>query len=155
VSRASSESDDERDVGYERADGDDDQRADGKNSTPSTARHQASRRHRHAGSLASLQAWRRAARRERLRPAARPRRHLFCCTEKVLPPAMMLPERAPFFVVGATEYVTCPVPVPLAPPMTVSHDVAFETAVHAQPAWVFTVNAPLPPLEEYTAFVGV
>lgn len=38
-----------------------------------------------------------------------------------------------------------PLPLPLEPPVTVSHDVALLAAVHAQPAGAVTLALPLPP----------
>src|SRR5437773_694354 len=59
-----------------------------------------------------------------------------CVTVKVFPPAVIVPTRCGP-VLAATEYVTVPVPVPEAPPVTVIH-VSFETAVQPQVAAVCT-----------------
>jgi len=40
----------------------------------------------------------------------------------------------------ATEYVTTPLPLPVAPAVIVSHDVALLVAVHVQPAGVVTLS---------------
>jgi hypothetical protein len=48
-------------------------------------------------------------------------------------------------VFAAALKATVPVPVPLAPLVTVSHDVSKLTPVHAHPASVVTVVEPVPP----------
>lgn len=53
----------------------------------------------------------------------------------------MVPVRTPFVVLALTEYVTVPLPDPVAPPITVSHD-AEDEAVHEQDAPVVTVTEP-------------
>jgi hypothetical protein len=50
-------------------------------------------------------------------------------------------------VVGLADALnaTVPVPLPLAPLVTVNHDVSLLTPVHAHPASVVTVVDPVPP----------
>ena len=50
-------------------------------------------------------------------------------------------------VVGLADALnaTVPVPLPLAPLVTVNHDVLLLTPVHAHPAGVVTVVDPVPP----------
>jgi hypothetical protein len=66
-------------------------------------------------------------------------------TVNVWPAIVSVPERAvPVF--AAAEKVVVPLPVPLAPPVIVSHETLL-TAVHEQPAAVVTATgAPAPPL---------
>ncbi len=52
-----------------------------------------------------------------------------------------------------TEYVTVPLPVPLAPPVIVAQPTA-ELAVHAQPACVVTATDPVDAGEPTVALVG-
>ena len=48
---------------------------------------------------------------------------------------------------AATEKVTLPLPELLEPEVTVSHDVALLTAVHAQPEPAVTFTVPVPAAE--------
>ena len=48
-------------------------------------------------------------------------------------------------VLAAALNATVPLPLPLAPPVTVSHDVLLLTPVHAQPAGAVTLVEPVPP----------
>src|SRR5947208_17173073 len=54
-------------------------------------------------------------------------------TVKVLPAMVSVPVREVAAVLAPTLYVTVPLPVPLAPAVTLSHAV-FVVAVHVQPA---------------------
>lgn len=66
-----------------------------------------------------------------------------CVTVKVWPAAVMVPEReGPVF--AAAEYRTVPLPLPVAPPVTLSQDALLE-ADHPQPSAVRTSNDPFPP----------
>ena len=58
----------------------------------------------------------------------------FCVTLNVWPPIVIVPVRA--LVVGLADALnaTVPVPLPLAPLVTVNHDVLLLTPVHAHPA---------------------
>jgi hypothetical protein len=56
-----------------------------------------------------------------------------------------VPVRALVFGLGAALNATVPVPLPLAPLVTVNHDVLLLTPVHAHPARVVTVVDPVPP----------
>jgi hypothetical protein len=58
---------------------------------------------------------------------------------------LRVPMREPVSVFAAALKATVPVPVPLAPLVTVSHDVSKLTPVHAHPASVVTVVEPVPP----------
>jgi hypothetical protein len=61
------------------------------------------------------------------------------------PAAVIVPVRGDFVVFAATEYLTWPFPVPLAPDVIVIHDVVVD-AVHAQfGADAVTLNCPVPP----------
>jgi hypothetical protein len=55
------------------------------------------------------------------------------------------PLRAVPFGFAPALNATVPVPLPLAPLVTVSHDVLLLTLVHVQPASVVTVAEPVPP----------
>ena len=68
-----------------------------------------------------------------------------CVTENVWPPMVIVPVRA--LVLGFDEALnaTVPLPLPLAPLVTVSHDVLLLTPVHAQPAGAVTLVEPVPP----------
>jgi hypothetical protein len=70
------------------------------------------------------------------------------------PPIVTVPLRAaPVF--AATFRVTLPLPIPLAPALTVIQD-AFDVAVHAQPAGAVTmIGAPAPPADESDCVVGL
>ena len=47
-----------------------------------------------------------------------------------------------------------PLPLPLAPPVTVSHDAALLTAVHEQPTGAVTLADPVPPAAAADALAG-
>jgi hypothetical protein len=55
---------------------------------------------------------------------------------------------------AATEKLTTPLPVPLAPAVTLINP-ALLTAVHAQPAAVVTFTVPLPPADAKFWLVGL
>ena len=63
----------------------------------------------------------------------------------VWPPIVSVPVRA--LVVGLADALnaTVPVPLPLAPLVTVNHDVLLLTPVHAHPAGAVTAVDPVPP----------
>jgi hypothetical protein len=64
---------------------------------------------------------------------------------KVLPPIVMVPARVVVAVLAAALKATLPLPVPLAPDVTVSQDVLLLTAVHAQVPPAVTATLPVPP----------
>ena len=64
-----------------------------------------------------------------------------CVTVCVRPPTLMVPTRGLPVGLAATEYVTVPIPDPVAPPVTVIHATLL-TAVHEQLVPVTTENAP-------------
>ena len=66
-----------------------------------------------------------------------------CVTENVWPAIVSEPLRCVAFGFAAALNATVPVPLPLAPLVTVSHDVLLLTPVHAQPANVVTVVEPV------------
>jgi hypothetical protein len=67
-----------------------------------------------------------------------------CVTVNVRPPIAIVAVRGEVLVFAAPLYVTVPLPVPVAPPVTVSH-VALLVAVHAQPVPEVTPTVPVPP----------
>ena len=75
-------------------------------------------------------------------------------TVNVWPPIVRVPVRALVFGLDAALNATVPVPVPLAPLVTVNHDVLLLTPVHAHPARVVTVVDPVPPLATTDWLVG-
>ena len=78
-----------------------------------------------------------------------------CVTENVWPAIVSEPLRAVPFGFAAALNATVPVPLPLAPLVTVSHDVLLLTPVHAQPASVVTVAEPVPPATATDWLVGL
>jgi hypothetical protein len=69
-----------------------------------------------------------------------------CDTVSVRPPIVTVPVRPVVAALAATLYETVPLPVPLAPPVTVIHDGALLVAVHAHDvALAVTATVPLPP----------
>ena len=78
-----------------------------------------------------------------------------CVTENVCPPIVSEPLRCVAFGFAAALNATVPVPLPLAPLVTVSHDVLLLTPVHAQPAKVVTVVEPVPPAAATDWLVGL
>ena len=67
-----------------------------------------------------------------------------CVTVKVIPAIISAPMRDVPAVLPATLNVTFPLPVPVAPVVTVIH-VVLLTAVHEQPPGAVTVVLPVPP----------
>jgi hypothetical protein len=65
-----------------------------------------------------------------------------CVTVKVWPAIVMVPLRVDVPGLAATEYATCPFPLPFAPLVTVTHDVLL-LAVHAQPLAAVTATFPV------------
>ncbi len=61
------------------------------------------------------------------------------------PAIVSVPVRGDVDVLAATVYATEPLPVPLAPLVTVTHETALE-AVHGQAEGRVTVTEPCPPL---------
>src|SRR6185436_751960 len=81
--------------------------------------------------------------------------HRDCLTVNVHPAIVSVPVR--FFgcsVYTATEYITVPFPLPLAPPVMVSHD-ALLVAVQPQPAGAVTLTLPMPAARPKSAWVGL
>jgi len=76
-----------------------------------------------------------------------------CVIVTVWPATVSVPVREVVPVFAATLYVTVPLPVPLAPAVTVIQD-ALLVAVHAQPAVAVTVTVADPPLAAGLADVG-
>jgi len=68
-----------------------------------------------------------------------------CVTENVCPAIVSEPLRWVPLGLAAALNPTVPVPLPLAPLVTVSHDVLLLTPVHAHPANAVTVVEPVPP----------
>jgi hypothetical protein len=67
-----------------------------------------------------------------------------CVTVNVRPAIVSVPVRCELLVLGATLKLTAPPPEPVAPPVTVIHDVLL-TPVQLHPDVVVTVDAPVPP----------
>jgi hypothetical protein len=67
-----------------------------------------------------------------------------CVTVNVCPPIVIVAVRDTVLVLAAALKLTVPLPVPLAPAVTVSH-VALLAAVHAQPVPAVTLTEPVPP----------
>jgi hypothetical protein len=66
-------------------------------------------------------------------------------TVNVWPPMVSVPVRADVFGLAAALNATVPFPLPLAPLVTVNHDVLLLTPVHAHPAGDVTAVDPVPP----------
>jgi hypothetical protein len=75
-------------------------------------------------------------------------------TEIVCPATVKVPVLCDVFEFAATEYETVPLPLPLAPEVTVIQ-AAFEEAVHAQPPPAVTVPVNAPPAAEIDCVAGV
>jgi hypothetical protein len=69
----------------------------------------------------------------------------FCVTVNVWPPIVIVPVRALVFGLADALNATVPGPVPVAPLVTVNHDVSLLTPVHEHPARVVTAVEPVPP----------
>ncbi len=78
-----------------------------------------------------------------------------CVTENVWPAIVSEPLRCVAFGFASAANATEPVPLPLAPLVTVSHEVLLLTPVHAQPANVVTVVEPVPPAATTDWLVGL
>jgi hypothetical protein len=68
-----------------------------------------------------------------------------CVTVRVCPPIVSVPVRCAVLALAVALYATDPPPLPLAPLVTVSHDVLLLTPVHAQPVGAVTAVEPVPP----------
>ena len=68
-----------------------------------------------------------------------------CVTVKVWPPIVSVPLRCVVLALAAALNPTVPPPLPLAPVVTVNHDVLLLTPVHAHPVGAVTVVEPVPP----------
>ena len=68
-----------------------------------------------------------------------------CVTLKLCPAIVSVPVRELVLLLAAALNATVPLPVPLAPPVTVSQDVLLLTPVHAHPASDVTPVEPVPP----------
>ena len=68
-----------------------------------------------------------------------------CVTLNVWPPMVSVPVRALVFGLADALNATVPAPLPLAPLVTVNHDVLLLTPVHAHPAGAVTAVDPVPP----------
>ena len=68
-----------------------------------------------------------------------------CVTLNVWPAMVSVPVRALVFGLADALNATVPVPLPLAPLVTVNHDVLLLTPVHAHPAGAVTAVDPVPP----------
>src|SRR5262245_42653141 len=75
-----------------------------------------------------------------------------CVTGKTMPATVIAPLRAGPRL-AATLYRTTPMPLPVAPDVTVSHG-ALDTAVHPQPVFTVTSVAPAPPSLPIEALPG-
>ena len=67
---------------------------------------------------------------------------------------MIVPVRALVFGLADALNATVPVPLPLAPLVTVNHDVWLLDAVHAHPAGAVTAVDPVPPAATTDWLVG-
>jgi hypothetical protein len=77
-----------------------------------------------------------------------------CVTVNVCPPMVSVPERCVPFGLAVALKLTVPLPLPLAPPVMVSHDVLLLTAVHAHPARADTDVDPVAPAATIDCDVG-
>jgi hypothetical protein len=77
-----------------------------------------------------------------------------CVTLKLCPAMVSVPVRELVLPLAVALNATVPLPLPLAPLVTVSHDVLLLTPVHAQPASVVTVVDPVPPAAVTDWLVG-
>ena len=68
-----------------------------------------------------------------------------CVTLNVWPAMVSVPVRALVFGLDVALNATVPFPLPLAPLVTVNHDVLLLTPVHAHPAGAVTAVDPVPP----------
>jgi hypothetical protein len=77
-----------------------------------------------------------------------------CVTVNVCPPIVNVPLRCDEFGLAVALKLTVPLPVPLAPLVIVSHDVALLTAVHEQPPGAVTAVDPVAAPNASDALVG-
>jgi hypothetical protein len=77
-----------------------------------------------------------------------------CVTVNVCPPIVSVPLRELALVFAAALNATVPVPVPLAPLVTVSQDALLLTPVQSHPVAVVTVVDPVPPAAVTDWLVG-
>ena len=75
-------------------------------------------------------------------------------TVKVIPAIVNVPVRAFLAVFAAALKSTVPSPLPLAPAVTLNHDVLL-AAVHAQPVPAVTLTVPVPPAAAIAWLVGL
>ena len=68
-----------------------------------------------------------------------------CVTVNVCPAMVTVPVRGAALPLMAAANATVPLPLPLAPLVTVSQDVLLLTAVHAHPDAAITLVEPVPP----------
>jgi len=68
-----------------------------------------------------------------------------CVTVKGCPAIVNVPLRCDVLALAAALNPTAPLPLPLAPLVTVNHDVLLLTPVHAHPAGAVTAVDPVPP----------
>ena len=68
-----------------------------------------------------------------------------CVTVNACPAIVNVPLRCDELVLAAALNPTAPLPLPLAPLVTVNHDVLLLTPVHAHPAGAVTFVEPVPP----------
>jgi hypothetical protein len=75
-------------------------------------------------------------------------------TENVWPAIVSVPVRDVVLGLAATLNATVPLPLPVAPLVTVSHGVSLLTPVHEHPAAAVTVVDPVPPAAVTDWLVG-
>ena len=78
----------------------------------------------------------------------------FCVTVNVWPAMVSVPVRALVFGLADALNATVPVPLPLAPLVTVNQPVLLLTPVHAHPAGAVTAVDPVPPPATTDSLVG-
>ena len=76
-------------------------------------------------------------------------------TVNVCPPIEIVPARVAAFGLAAALKLIVPLPLPLAPAVTVSQPASLLTAVHVQPVGDVTVVEPVPPAATTDCDVGV
>jgi hypothetical protein len=76
-------------------------------------------------------------------------------TVNVCPPIVIVPARVAAFGLAAALKLTVPLPLPLAPAVTVNQPVLLLTAVHEHPVGEVTVVEPVPPAATTDCDVGV
>ena len=77
-----------------------------------------------------------------------------CVTENVCPPTVSVPVRGLVLALAATLKLTEPLPVPVAPLVTVNHPVSLLTPVHEHPDDAVIVAEPVPPAATTDWLVG-